>query len=400
MLSYLHGHSGLRARVLAWAPSLKPTRRHTHDNRDPDANYALSDFDRTHRFAGSFVWTFPAGFRLSGYGQIQSSVPYFDRRGRARSRQREPVLEPPAGVGWIVSTRVRPPEPVRQSRRARAAGVRSDGAGVQCRCALLTLDCRRGVPGNRGFGNLGRNVLRASYQKRLDLMLAKSFTFGSRMLEVRWDVFNVLNWVNFAVPNNVIGDAGTDSGSTSASNRYSQRPTIRSVFERDPHPETAPRFNPDRSYTRGAPSRFALAEARPAAPLIRVPEFLGNRIAETVLVHTIEFGPKQHLLLLQAQHGGPDELLLVRTPRRASAMAATSAAGPPPINAIFADRSESTVGIVITSRRLEDVTTVTRHGAADRSRRRSSRPTHANATAISSQCRVAQRRSRRPADNA
>ena len=117
-------------------------------------------------------------------------------------------------------------------------------------CSPLT--AAGGVPGNRGFGNLGRNVLRASYQKRLDLMLAKSFTFGSRMLEVRWDVFNVLNWVNFAVPNNVIGDAGTDSGSTSASNRYSQRPTIRSVFERDPHPETAPRFNPDRSQTRVA----------------------------------------------------------------------------------------------------------------------------------------------------
>ena len=46
------------------------------DNRNPDSSYALSDFDRTHRFAGSFVWTLPAGFRLSGYGQVQSGVPY------------------------------------------------------------------------------------------------------------------------------------------------------------------------------------------------------------------------------------------------------------------------------------------------------------------------------------
>src|SRR5207237_758823 len=43
-----------------------------------------------------------------------------------------------------------------------------------------------------------------------------------------------------------------------------------------------------------------------------IPEFLRNRIAEAVLVHTIEFGAQKHLLLLQAQHGGPDELLLVR----------------------------------------------------------------------------------------
>ena len=32
------------------------------------------------------------------------------------------------------------------------------------------------------------------------------------MLELRWDVFNVINWVNFAAPNSVIGDAGTDFG--------------------------------------------------------------------------------------------------------------------------------------------------------------------------------------------
>ena len=29
---------------------------------------------------------------------------------------------------------------------------------------------------------------------------------------MRWDIFNLLNTVNFALPNNVIGDAGTDFG--------------------------------------------------------------------------------------------------------------------------------------------------------------------------------------------
>jgi hypothetical protein len=29
-------------------------------------------------------------------------------------------------------------------------------------------------------------------------------------MEFRWDVFNVFNAVNFANPNNVIGEAGTD----------------------------------------------------------------------------------------------------------------------------------------------------------------------------------------------
>jgi hypothetical protein len=31
---------------------------------------------------------------------------------------------------------------------------------------------------------------------------------GTSNLELRWDVFNVFNKVNFALPENVIGDAG------------------------------------------------------------------------------------------------------------------------------------------------------------------------------------------------
>jgi hypothetical protein len=35
---------------------------------------------------------------------------------------------------------------------------------------------------------------------------------GTSSLELRWDVFNIFNNVNFALPENVIGDAGTDFG--------------------------------------------------------------------------------------------------------------------------------------------------------------------------------------------
>jgi hypothetical protein len=75
-------------------------------------------------------------------------------------------------------------------------------------------DHRRGrYPNNQGFGNLGRNVLRGFWQRRVDLSLAKSFAFaGARDFELRWDVFNVFNTVNYALPNNVIGTATTDVG--------------------------------------------------------------------------------------------------------------------------------------------------------------------------------------------
>src|SRR5688572_14201314 len=51
------------------------------DNRNIDANYALSDYDRPHRFSGSWVWQVPGdgligGFSVSGFVQLQSGLPY------------------------------------------------------------------------------------------------------------------------------------------------------------------------------------------------------------------------------------------------------------------------------------------------------------------------------------
>ena len=70
-----------------------------------------------------------------------------------------------------------------------------------------------GDPDNQGFGNLGRNVLRGFWQRRVDLRLAKSFRLGgARSFDLRWDIFNVFNTANYALPNNVIGSATTDFG--------------------------------------------------------------------------------------------------------------------------------------------------------------------------------------------
>jgi hypothetical protein len=56
-------------------------------------------------------------------------------------------------------------------------------------------------------------VLRGFWQRRFDLSLAKAFSLGTRRnVELRWDVFNVLNTVNYGLPNNVIGSASTDFG--------------------------------------------------------------------------------------------------------------------------------------------------------------------------------------------
>ena len=76
-------------------------------------------------------------------------------------------------------------------------------------CSPLTT--AGGYPNNLGFGNLGRNTLRAPSQQRFDVGLAKSTQVTEKVgLEFRWEIFNLLNTVNFAAPENVIGDSGTD----------------------------------------------------------------------------------------------------------------------------------------------------------------------------------------------
>jgi Carboxypeptidase regulatory-like domain len=182
------------------------------DNRNPDSSYALSDFDRTHRFAGSFVWNLPAGFRLSGYGQVQSGVPYSIVSAEPETQTAAQYTSLRRGSGGLYRLGFGRPSlcGTLDELQQEGADPTEQAFNASALCSPQTL--AGGYPDNLGFGNLGRNVLRSTYQKRLDLMIAKSFNFGARSLELRWDIFNVFDWVNYAVPNNVIGDAGTDFG--------------------------------------------------------------------------------------------------------------------------------------------------------------------------------------------
>ena len=51
------------------------------------------------------------------------------------------------------------------------------------------------------WGNTGRNILRGPSQRQLDLSLSRRLPlFDRQRLELRWDVFNVLNKAVFANP--------------------------------------------------------------------------------------------------------------------------------------------------------------------------------------------------------
>jgi hypothetical protein len=56
-------------------------------------------------------------------------------------------------------------------------------------------------------GDAPRNMMTGPAQRRLDLSFFKNVDLGgARRLQVRWEIFNVLNTANFAPPNSLLGN--------------------------------------------------------------------------------------------------------------------------------------------------------------------------------------------------
>lgn len=172
------------------------------DQRNLDANRAVSDFDRTHRFSLNFVYDIPTnsnsrfltGWQLSGFFQAQTGTPYS----------------------------IFAPEPELQSATQYAAltqgsgGLYRLGFGRPNLCG--TLDTQGADITEEAFdrgalctafgqnGSLGRNVLRAPAQSRFDLGIVKTTKLTETVaVELGWDVFNVFNKANFGTPDFELG---------------------------------------------------------------------------------------------------------------------------------------------------------------------------------------------------
>jgi hypothetical protein len=223
------------------------------DQRNINSNRAVSDFDRPHRLAGSFVWELPdfgskskflQGWQLSGFGQWQSGSPFsilvtdanFLPQGTSGPRtfqlqylglliggsssRRAPNgtvfnlsgldFFVAAGTGTVFGAAFARPN-IRSLELLRRQGSDSLREFFNSCQDYTNPECPF-LPGLGGFGNLGRNVLRGPSQKRIDLSLQKTTKLTEGItLELKWDVFNVLNFVNFANPNADLSDE-TDFG--------------------------------------------------------------------------------------------------------------------------------------------------------------------------------------------
>jgi hypothetical protein len=169
-----------------------------NDSRDLEANWARADFDRPHRFSLSAVWNLPLGtnlilrdWKVSTYMQFQSGRPFS-------------VFRPEAGLLRLGFQRLNfVPGATIDSVRRQAASPEDGWFDVtQLQAAVAA-------------GNTPRNFLRGPSQKRVDLAIARSIRFTSRVqAELRWEVFNLFNTVNFALPVNNFDsiDFGTVTG--------------------------------------------------------------------------------------------------------------------------------------------------------------------------------------------
>jgi hypothetical protein len=201
------------------AEPLNTNSGNAQNGRDYSAWYGPSDFDIPNRLVASYVYDLPFGkgkkmaasgplmwligdFRTSGSWTYASGRPYTMGAGSALSNAIDPfgaatavpnlvgsVVEPHAADCWVYNSR--------QPTCKTLAPSATDAFQLQQ---------------SGQYGNLGRNTLRGPNTRVFDFSLARTFPIREAMnLEFRWEVFNLFNTTQLALPNRdwSSGSAGT-----------------------------------------------------------------------------------------------------------------------------------------------------------------------------------------------
>jgi hypothetical protein len=176
------------------------------DLRDLEANRAVSDFDRTHRFSLSFVYDIPSfgstnklftGWQMSGFFQAQTGTPFSIFSPEPEIQTAPQYADLVRGSGGLFRLGFGRPGLCGSLDELRQQG--SD----------ITEDAFNGAVLCSSFGqngSLGRNVLRAPSQSRFDFGLVKSTKLTETVaFEFGWEIFNVFNRANFTAPDFELG---------------------------------------------------------------------------------------------------------------------------------------------------------------------------------------------------
>jgi len=176
------------------------------DLRNLEANRAVSDFDRTHRFSLSFVYDLPSfgstsrfftGWQMSGFFQAQTGTPFSIFSPEPEVQTAPQYADLVRGSGGLYRLGFGRPGLCGSLDELRKQGsdVTEDAFNGAVLCSPFGQN-----------GNLGRNVLRAPSQSRFDFGIVKSTKLTETVaLEFGWDIFNVFNRANFAAPDYELG---------------------------------------------------------------------------------------------------------------------------------------------------------------------------------------------------
>ena len=190
----------------------------TMDNYDPMRDYGPAIWDVPHRFVASYIYDVPflktssnaflrnvvAGWQIAGVTIAQSGTPVnvtisTDRANIGISGQQRPDL-----VGPVPEMNCTPNPTTREP--------------LNCYDATAFA-----LPAQFTFGNAGRNILRGPKSVSTDLSLSKTVALGgTARLQLRAEIFNAFNNVNFGNPNGVFLTSNFGRISTAAPMRQIQ----------------------------------------------------------------------------------------------------------------------------------------------------------------------------------
>lgn len=176
------------------------SQRMPQDIYDIANDWALADYHRTHQFSGTFNYSLPFGrrgiFFRSARGVTDAIIGGWQLNGIVTMISGRPFTP----VFSTVDTSGGRPDLVGDPMANVPDGLYFNPAAFARPVATLedpTL-----------FGNAGRNIVIGPGYQNVDLSLFKNFRFKESMrLQLRWEVFNVLNRPNFQIPQFLLGSS-------------------------------------------------------------------------------------------------------------------------------------------------------------------------------------------------
>jgi len=196
----------------------------TMDNYDIWRDYGPANWDIPHRFVASYLYDLPflkdssnvflkyivAGWQVSGVTTIQSGSPVNITFAQDRANIGITGLQRPDLLGAVPDLNCQP----------NSAGATDVARRQLINCYDASVFA---LPAQFTFGNADRNILRGPKFSSTDLSFMKTVPVGTSVrFQVRVEIFNIFNQVNYGNPNASFGSAAFGSITSAGSMRQMQ----------------------------------------------------------------------------------------------------------------------------------------------------------------------------------